>query len=482
MDIDQQEALNSIQNSVYRAALKLRAVQTLCQLHLTDVSLIYRILPICQCQTEKQASLPSQRLLVLLEELFERVRYEKPGQVEPKAPELTLSLLTAAYDRNGVGLIQPRSTATALITLSGDSLLAKYRALFRLYATSPGRKSSRGVHITRNGVRNLLTDLQQILSVVGESRNLACVESAVGDCFSGVLVAAIGEEKFLSWLQAEPAILLWLPACYRLSATELVVHPVKCNICKTFPIMGLRYQCLKCLNFDICQVCFYTGQSSKPHKKSHPVIEHCVPVSAKENTKLFFRTVRNNLFQGRCRRKEARRRKALMMSGEDFPSHNSALSSSVPLIFSEQPAHPKPFSSVPALGPSSSRPLGQEVFQAQQMENCNKPQAQEDTSGQVLASVKAELIKTQESVKALRGESRYLMKQLNKWKCKAQLLHSTQEDRNCRLQAKICDLIAIQEHLTVELQKVKQEIKVPENAGQVHSGCQVTSEGRKNHE
>lgn len=56
-----------------------------------------------------------------------------------------------------------------------------------------------------------------------------------------VLSSAIKEEKFLSWLQSEPPILLWLPTCYRLSATEMVTHPVRCRICRNFPIMGLRY-------------------------------------------------------------------------------------------------------------------------------------------------------------------------------------------------------------------------------------------------
>nr|XP_034970744.1 dystrotelin [Zootoca vivipara] len=315
MDLDQQEALNTVENSVYRTALKLRAVQSLCQLRLIDVSSVQQILPNHKCRAEKQKPLSVEQLMRLLKELFKRTRLEKPGQVEPEAAELTLSLLTSAYDRNGVGFIQPRSAAAALIALSGDGLLTKYRALFQLYATCAGRSGSQ-THISRNGVRNLLTDLLQILAVVGECRNLSNVEIAVKSCFSGVLGSAVDEERFLAWLQSEPAILLWLPTCYRLSATEMVKHQVKCNICKRFPITGLRYRCLKCLNFDICQVCFFTGQLCKPHKKYHPVMEHCVPVSTKERTKLFFRIIRNNLLQGRCERKEALRRKTLMVMGD----------------------------------------------------------------------------------------------------------------------------------------------------------------------
>ncbi|EFB19987.1 hypothetical protein PANDA_009275, partial [Ailuropoda melanoleuca] len=80
-----------------------------------------------------------------------------------------------------------------------------------------------------------------IPAVVGESRALCSVESATRSCFQGVLSPTIKEEKFLSWLQSEPPILLWLPTSYRLSATEMVTHPVRCRICRSFPITGLRY-------------------------------------------------------------------------------------------------------------------------------------------------------------------------------------------------------------------------------------------------
>ncbi|XP_066478088.1 dystrotelin [Tiliqua scincoides] len=459
MDLEQQ-ALNAVQNSIYRKALKLCAVQSLCQLNLTDVSLIRDILLNHQCQAEKRSSLPIQQLLHLLKVLYKRVRLEKPGQVEPKAPELTLNLLTAAYDRNGGGFIQPRSAAAALIALSGDSLLTKYRALFQLYAACAGRRSSKGIRITRNGVRTLLTDLLQILAVVGESCNLHHVEAEMRSCFSGVLGSAVGEERFLTWLQSEPAILLWLPTCHRLSVTKMVTHQVTCNVCNSFPITGLRYRCLKCLNFDLCQVCFFTGQHSKPHKKSHPMMEHCVPVSAKENTKLFFRTIQNNLRQGRCRRKEAQRRKALVMIGEeDFSTCDQALSCSVPAISTEQSVPPDLLPSVHTLDLQPHSPFRYEVSWARQMENNIQSPCQEKPTGQVATSFKADMVKAQELIKALHRERRYLRKQLNKWKDKVQLRSFTQEDRNCKLEAKIQDLIVGQESLKVALQEMRQELK-----------------------
>uniref|UniRef100_A0A803T204 ZZ-type domain-containing protein n=1 Tax=Anolis carolinensis TaxID=28377 RepID=A0A803T204_ANOCA len=287
------EALNVIPNSVYRTALKLRAVQSLCQLDLTDVSLVEYILPSHSCQAEKQKPLPAEQLFKGLTELFKRASSEKPGQVEPRAPELTLRLLMAAYDRNGVGFIQPRSSAAAMIALSGDSLPTKYRGKGYI-----------------------------IFSYMNKLCTVSC-----GDCEQTgipfqVLNSAVGEERFLAWLWSEPAVLLWLPTLYRLLATEMVTHKVKCNVCKHFPITGLRYHCLKCLNFNLCQTCFFTGQLCKPHKKTHPIVEHCrTQVSARDNIKLFSRVIRNNLLPGRCKRKEALRRKALgLMDNRDFPT------------------------------------------------------------------------------------------------------------------------------------------------------------------
>uniref|UniRef100_A0A8C4VYN4 Dystrotelin n=1 Tax=Gopherus evgoodei TaxID=1825980 RepID=A0A8C4VYN4_9SAUR len=325
------------------------SVQTLCQLGLTDVSLIQHILLSHQCQREKQSSLTTQQLSQLLKELFQNTRSDQPGQVDPQAPELTQNLLTAMYDRTGTGFIKARSAAAALIALSGDSLLTKYKG-----------GENRPFHTL---LKVLCTEL---------------IEPEIDILFQ-VLNSAISEEKFLSWLRSEPGLLLWLPTCYRLSATEMVMHHVRCSICKNFPITGLRYRCLKCLNFDLCQVCFFTECQRKPHKRSHPVMEYC-QMSAKENAKIFFRTIRNNLLQERCRRKEARRRQTLeMMEGGDFPEHEQAA---------------------------------------------------------------------------------YLRKQLNKWKDEVLLLHKSQEDKSCRLEAKLQVLIANHECVQAELQQMRQEIKV----------------------
>nr|XP_009938126.1 PREDICTED: dystrotelin [Opisthocomus hoazin] len=455
MDPDLQEAFNEVQNSIYRTALKLRSVQSLCQLDLIDVSLIQHILSSEQSQRGKQISLNVQQISGMLTKLFQRVRLEKPGQVDPRAAEFTLSLLATMYDRSGTGYIKTRSAAAALIALSRDTPLAKYRAFFQFYAV-PDEKATL---ITHSALRSLLTDLNQIPAIVGESCSLSCVEIATHSCFRGVLNSAIVEEKFLSWLRSEPAVLLWLPTCYRLSATEMVSHHARCRVCKVFPITGLRYRCLKCLNFDLCQVCFFTGRLSKPHKRSHPVVEHCVQMSAKANAKHFLRTIRNNLFRERCRRKEAQRRRALdLVEERHFPTHKKAFA---PAELNSSPLPGLENLSLPVDRPvlESCKFISENRTVMQQSDNNSNTPEQGKTKAQVIGSSEADMLKMHESIESIHTESRYMKKQFKKWKDKMQFLHNCQEDKSCKIEAKLQSLRASHENLQMKLQQMKQEVK-----------------------
>ncbi|XP_037998845.1 dystrotelin isoform X2 [Motacilla alba alba] len=453
MDPDLQEAFSDVENSVYRTALKLRSVQSLCQLDLIDVSLIQHILSSEQSQREEQISLSMQQISRMLRKLFQRARSEKPGQVDARAAEFTLGLLIAMYDRSGTGYVKTRSAAAALISLSGDTLLAKYRAFFQFYAVPDGKE------ITRSALRSLLTDLNQIPAIVGEGCTLSCVEIAIHDCFHGVLNAAIVEEKFLSWLRSEPAVLLWLPTCYRLSATERVSHQARCRVCKVFPITGIRYRCLKCLNFDLCQACFFTGRLCKPHKRSHPVVEHHVQMSAKVNAKHFLHTIRNNLCQERCRRKEAQRRTALeSVEKRHFPAHKKTYP---PVEFSASSLSGPENVSFPVNNcvPESPRFIPESRTVMQKSENNKRMPEQGKTIAQTIASFEADVLKMQESIKIIHSDSRYMKRQINKWEDKMQFLHNCQEEKSCKIEAKLQRLRVSHENLQMMLQHMKEEVK-----------------------
>ncbi|MBZ3889808.1 Dystrotelin [Sciurus carolinensis] len=227
---------------------------------LIDSSLIEQVFLHGSFWEARESSLSVHQLLQALQELFQRTKEGKSGQVNPRASELILSLLQTMYDSTGTGFLKILPVAAALIALSGDSPLTKYRALFQLYAENNKGNYDSGARMTRKTLRNLLKDLQQIPTIVGESHTLCPVESAVRSCFKGVLSQGIKEEKFLSWIQSEPLILLWLPICHRLSATEMVTHPVRCSVCRTFPIVGLS-----------CKVPAYVRPTGQPEAASRRV-------------------------------------------------------------------------------------------------------------------------------------------------------------------------------------------------------------------
>lgn len=129
------------------------------------------------------------------------------------------------------------------------------------------------------------------------------IEPSVRSCLerAGISQAAQGEvqeitieaQHFLGWLQHEPQSLVWLPVLHRLAAAEAAKHQAKCNICKEYPIVGFRYRCLKCFNFDMCQKCFFIGRYAKNHKLSHPMHEYCTTTTSTEDVRDFTKALRN---------------------------------------------------------------------------------------------------------------------------------------------------------------------------------------------
>ncbi|KAK6013235.1 zinc finger, ZZ type [Ostertagia ostertagi] len=104
------------------------------------------------------------------------------------------------------------------------------------------------------------------------------VEPSVRSCFETVRLApTIGMAPFLDWMKQEPQSVVWLPVMHRLATAEFAKHQAKCNVCKMFPIIGLRYRCLRCFNLDLCQNCFFSQRTAKKHKLKHPMQEYAVP-------------------------------------------------------------------------------------------------------------------------------------------------------------------------------------------------------------
>jgi next-to-BRCA1 protein 1 len=60
----------------------------------------------------------------------------------------------------------------------------------------------------------------------------------------------------------------------RTSAASAVEHPASCNLCYR-KICNVRYKCLTCDDFDLCEAC---ETSSVPqHPRTHPMLKIKIP-------------------------------------------------------------------------------------------------------------------------------------------------------------------------------------------------------------
>jgi Ca2+-binding EF-hand superfamily protein len=56
---------------------------------------------------------------------------------------------------------------------------------------------------------------------------------------------------------------------------------VECNCCGTHPIVGIRYHCSNCFDYDLCESC----EATSPHSKSHVFYKIRIPVPSRGNVK-----------------------------------------------------------------------------------------------------------------------------------------------------------------------------------------------------
>ncbi|XP_076804280.1 dystrophin-like [Clavelina lepadiformis] len=179
------------------------------------------------------------------------------------------------------------SVALFFIVMGNDEIKTKYKSLFSLYAGALAMLNK-----SRAGL--LITHFVRITETVSESGSFGKITPSVESCFRDVLGSMVSQHHFLQWLLKEPQSIVWLPTMHRLNISRSSVHNVQCATCKVRPIIGLRFQCLKCLDYDTCQTCFLTQQrGTKSHKVNHPRQEYCLPAGSKEKVNAFARTIRN---------------------------------------------------------------------------------------------------------------------------------------------------------------------------------------------
>uniref|UniRef100_T1IRG4 Protein detached n=1 Tax=Strigamia maritima TaxID=126957 RepID=T1IRG4_STRMM len=282
--------LNDVRFSAYRTAMKLRTLQKKLCLDLLNMNNAIDAFDHhgLRAQNDKLIDVPD--MISVLTTLYEGIAADNPALVNvPLCIDLCLNWLLGVYDSARTGQIRVLSFKAGLVILCKGHLEDKYRYLFRLIADTNGFADQRKLGL-------LLHDCIQIPRFLGEIAAFggSNIEPSVRSCFERAgNKKEIQAPHFLMWMQQEPQSVVWLPVLHRMAAAETAKHQAKCNICKEYPIVGLRYRCLKCFNFDLCQNCFFSGRKAKNHKMTHPIQEYCTATTSGEDMRDFSRIFRN---------------------------------------------------------------------------------------------------------------------------------------------------------------------------------------------
>ena len=282
----------AIKYCVYRTALKLVQLQDVFQLADISSSVLFNAVENYCADNDSFLNAISHEVLTFnqLNQFVSSLLQSAgvlPNLHSDKFVQLLTTLIFATFHdviENKVALI---AVVLFFIILSNEDLKVKYMQLFDLYAAPLGM-------LTRSRTGLLLTHLIRLTDIVGESATFSKIKSSVTSCFEGVLGNMVSQQQFIQWVLREPQSIVWLPTMHRLNVAKSSVHAVECTTCKVRPIVGLRFQCLKCIDYNSCQVCFLTQQnSSRSHKLHHPRQEYCLPAGSKEKLSAFARTLRN---------------------------------------------------------------------------------------------------------------------------------------------------------------------------------------------
>nr|XP_023695098.1 utrophin-like isoform X2 [Paramormyrops kingsleyae] len=285
--------LNNVRFSAYRTAMKSRRVQrTLC-LDLLDLSTAQKIFEQHKLRNGRLLDVPD--VISCLTSIYHLLGKSHGGLVDiPLCVDLCLNWLLNVYDIGRSGTIQALSMKIGLLSLSQGHLEDKYEYLFRQVASPEGSCDQRQLGMLLQDVIQIPRQLGEVAAFGGSN-----IVPSVRSCFQHVKgEMGIEPAQFVEWMRLEPQSMVWLPVLHRVAAAETAKHQAKCNICKEFPIVGLRYRSLKHFNYDVCQSCFFSGRTAKGHKLNYPMVEYCTPTTSGEDMR-DFTTVLKNKFRSK---------------------------------------------------------------------------------------------------------------------------------------------------------------------------------------
>nr|XP_017209339.2 dystrobrevin alpha isoform X4 [Danio rerio] len=263
--------LDSIRLSTYRTACKLRFIQKRCNLHLVDIWNIIEVfrenrLNSVELNTEFSVSHLQAILSTIFQQLNKRLPTTHQINVDQSISYL-LNFLLTAYDQEGVGKISAFVMKMALATLCGGKILDKLRYIFSQISDPNGL-------MIYSQFDQFLREVLKVPVSVFEGPSFGYTEQSTRSCFPQEKKVTLN--VFLDTFMSDPPpqCLVWLPLMHRLANVENVFHPVECSYCHSQSMMGFRYRCQQCDNYQLCQECFWRGHASGSHSNQHQMKEY----------------------------------------------------------------------------------------------------------------------------------------------------------------------------------------------------------------
>ncbi|XP_018606418.1 dystrobrevin alpha isoform X4 [Scleropages formosus] len=263
--------LDRIRLSTYRTACKLRFVQKKCNLHLVD---IWNVIEAFRENGLNTMDLNTQFTVARLEAILSTIFYQLNKRIPTthqinveQSISLVLNFLLAAYDPEGLGKISVFVVKIALATICGGKMLDKLRYIFSQISDSEGM-------MIYSKFDQFLKEVLKLPTTVFEGPSFGYTEQATRSCFAQQKKVSLN--TFLDTLMSDPPpqCLVWLPLMHRLANVENVFHPVECSYCHSESMMGFRYRCQQCHNYQLCQDCFWRGHASGSHSNQHQMKEY----------------------------------------------------------------------------------------------------------------------------------------------------------------------------------------------------------------
>ncbi|XP_016051435.1 PREDICTED: dystrobrevin alpha isoform X4 [Miniopterus natalensis] len=263
--------LDRIRLSTYRTACKLRFVQKKCNLHLVDIwNVIEALRENALNNLDPSIELSVARLEAVLSTIFYQLNKRMPTTHQIHVEQsigLLLNFLLAAFDPEGHGKISVFAVKMALATLCGGKIMDKLRYIFSMISDSSGV-------MVYGRYDQFLREVLKLPTAVFEGPSFGYTEQSARSCFSQQKKVTLN--GFLDTLMSDPPpqCLVWLPLLHRLANVENVFHPVECSFCHSESMMGFRYRCQQCHNYQLCQDCFWRGHAGGSHSNQHQMKEY----------------------------------------------------------------------------------------------------------------------------------------------------------------------------------------------------------------